>query len=222
MSAETDDSGTFVTADWGLASPRARTKSLGRNSLLAPQSIAESATSSHPSQSSLYASAQSMHMEDSVDRPSQLLQTLPEDGGESPGTPSQVLEPEVPDPFRAEGSEGALSEGENASSDLEGASPDSESVHPADEEIALAQSALLTPSEAPPLIPSPNVNKDVPPPPVSDTESEAPELYLPGLTMPTMFLPIPNVRLSLSYTLTWWFHRRPPLMYVPCTIRRTL
>jgi hypothetical protein len=222
MSAETDDSGTFVTADWGLASPRVRSKSLGQSSSLAPRSIAESATSSHPSQSSLYASAHSMHMEDSVDRPSQFLQTLPEDGGESPGTPSQVLEPEVPNPFIAEGPEGVLSEGEDASSDVEGTSPDSESVHPADEEIALAQSALLAPSEVPPSIPSPNVNKDVPPPPASDTESEAPELYLPGLTMPTMFLPIPNVRLSLSYTLTWWFHRRPPLMYIPCTIRRTL
>lgn len=222
MSAETDDSGTFVTADGGLASSRVRTKSLGRNSSVAPPSIAESATSSHPSQCSLYASAQSMHLEDSIDRPSQLLQTLPEDRGESPGTPSQsqVLEPEVPDPFIVEGSEGALSEGEDASSD--GASPEGESVSPADEEIALAQSPLLTPSEVPPSMPSPNVNKDVPPPPASDAESEAPELYLPGLTMPTMFLPIPNVRLSLSYTLTWWFHRRPPLMYVPCTIRRTL
>jgi hypothetical protein len=220
MSAEThgsDDSGTFVTADWGLASPRVRTKSFGRNSSVAPASIAESTTSSHPSQSSLYASAQSMHL-DSVDRPSQLLQTLPEDSGEGPGTPSQVLEPEVPDPFIIEGSEGALSEGED---DAEAASPGGESIPPADEEIALAQSAVLTPSE-PPLMPSPNVNKDVPPPPASDAESEAPELYLPGLTMPTMFLPIPNVRLSLSYTLTWWFHRRPPLMYVPCTIRRTL
>lgn len=222
MSMETDNSGTFVTADWGLASPRVRTKSFGRNSSAAPASIAESATSSHPSQSSFYASAQSMHLEDSVDRPTQLLQTLPEDGGESSGTPSQVLEPEVPDPFIVEGSEGTLSEGEDASSDVEGTSPDSESVHPADEEIALVQSALLTPSEVPPSIPSPNVNKDVPPPPASDTESEAPELYLPGLTMPTMFLPIPNVRLSLSYTLTWWFHPRPPLMYIPCTIRRTL
>lgn len=224
MSAEThgsDDSGTFVTADWGLASPRVRTKSLGRNSSVAPASIAESTTSSHPSQSSLYASAQSMHM-DSVDRPSQLLQTLPEDSAEGPGTPPQVLEPEVPDPFIIEGSEGVLSEGEDASSDVEGVSPEGESVPPADEEIALAQPAPFTPSEVPPLILSPNVNKDVPPPPASEAESEAPELYLPGLTMPTMFLPIPNVRLSLSYTLTWWFHRHPPLMYVPCTIRRTL
>ncbi|KAG1770680.1 hypothetical protein EDD22DRAFT_1047640 [Suillus occidentalis] len=180
MSAETDDSGTFVTADWGLSSPRARTKSLGRSSSVAPRSIAESATSSHPSQSSLYASAQSMHLEDSVDRPSQLLQTLPEDSRESPGALSPVLEPEIPNPFIGEDSEGVLSEGENTSSDVE------------DEEIALAQSALLAPSEVPPFIPSPNVNKDVPPPPVSDTESEAPELYLPGLTMPTMFLPIPN------------------------------
>lgn len=170
-----------------------------------------------------------MHLEDSADRPSQVLQTLPEDGGESPGIPSQVLEPEVPDPFIVEGSEGALSEGEGASSEVEGASSEGEGASsegegapPADEEIVLAQSTVLLPSEAPPVMLSPNVNKDVPPPPVSDAESEAPELYLPGLTMPTMFLPIPNVRLSLSYTLTWWFHRRPPLMYVPCTIRRTL
>ncbi|KAG2112987.1 uncharacterized protein F5147DRAFT_682178 [Suillus discolor] len=190
MSAEThgsDNSGTFVTADWGLASPRVRIKSLDRNS-----SVAESATSSHPSQSSLYASAQSMHLEDSIDRPPQLLQTLPEDSGEGTGTPSQVSEPEVPDPFIVEGSEDASSEGEDASSEVEGASLESESVSPADEEIALAQSALLTPSEVPLSLPSPNVNKDVPPPPPSDTESEAPELYLPGLIMPTMFLPIPN------------------------------
>ncbi|KAG1907894.1 uncharacterized protein F5891DRAFT_997619 [Suillus fuscotomentosus] len=190
MSAEThgsDNSGTFVTADWGLASPRVRIKSLDRNS-----SVAESATSSHPSQSSLYASAQSMHLEDSIDRPPQLLQTLPEDSGEGPGTPSQVSEPELPDPFIVEGSEDASSEGEDASSEVEAASLESESVPPADEEIALAQSVLLTSSEVPLSLPSPNVNKDVPPPPPSDTESEAPELYLPGLTMPTMFLPIPN------------------------------
>ncbi|KAG1740064.1 hypothetical protein EDB19DRAFT_1895431 [Suillus lakei] len=196
MSAEThesENSGTFVTADWGLASsPRVRTKSLGRNSSVAPPSIAESATSSHPSQSSLYASAQSMHLEDSADRPSQVLQTLPEDGGESPGIPSQVLEPEVPDPFIVEGSEGALSEGEGASSEVEGASSEGEAAPPADEEIVLAQSTVLLSSEAPPVMLSPNVNKDVPPPPVSEAESEAPELYLPGLTMPTMFLPIPN------------------------------
>lgn len=219
MSAHThrsDNSGTFVTADWGPAeSPRVRAKSLGRNSSVAPASIAESVTSSHPS---LYDSAQSMPLplpqEDSVSRPSQ-LQTLPEDGGEGLDTLSPVLEPEVPDPFIVEDSEGASSEGEVALSEGEGASP-------AVEEIALAQSAALSQSEVPPSLPSPNVNKDVPPPPASDAESEAPELYLPGLTMPTMFLPIPNVRLSLSYTLTWWFHQRPPLMYRPCTIRRTL
>ena len=142
-----------------------------------------------------------------IDRPSQ-LQTLPEDGGEDAGAPPEAMESEVPDPFIIEDSECVLSEGEVAL--------------PADVEIALAQSAVLSPSEATPSLPSPNVNKDIPPPPASETESEAPELYLPGLTMPTMFLPIPNVRLSLSYTLTWWFHQRPPLMYRPCTIRRTL
>jgi len=216
--SESENSGTFVTAEWGPASSRVRTTSIGRNSSVAPASITESTTgTSHPSQSSLYSSAQSMALplpqDESaaqIDRPSQ-LQTLPEDGGESADAlspPPQVMEPEIPDPFIIEGSEGASSEGEAASL--------------ADEEIALAQSAVLSPSEAPPSLPSPNVNKDVPPPPASEAESETPELYLPGLTMPTMFLPIPNVRLSLSYTLTWWFHQRPPLMYRPCTIRRTL
>ena len=213
MISASENSGTFVTAEWGPASPRVHTISIGRNSSVAPASI----TSSHPSQSSLYSSAQSMALPPSqeespspIDRPSQ-LQPLPEDSGEGPESlspPPQVMEPEVPDPFKIEDSEGSFeSEGEGTS--------------PADEEIALAQSAVLSP-EAPPSLPSPNVNKDVPPPPASETESDAPELYLPGLVMPPMFLPIPNVRLSLSYTLTWWFHQRPPLMYYPCTIRRTL
>ncbi|OAX34869.1 hypothetical protein K503DRAFT_697904 [Rhizopogon vinicolor AM-OR11-026] len=117
-----------------------------------------------------------------IDRPSQ-LETLPEDSGEGVGAlspPPQVMEPEVPDPFIIEESDGASSEGEGEGASL------------VDEEIALAQSAVLSPSEAPPSLPSPNVNKDVPPPPASEVESEAPELYLPGLTMPTMFLPIPN------------------------------
>ncbi|KAJ2919555.1 hypothetical protein MD484_g859, partial [Candolleomyces efflorescens] len=42
---------------------------------------------------------------------------------------------------------------------------------------------------------TPNVNKDVPPPPISDSdddEDDIPDLYLPGLVIPTMFLPIPN------------------------------
>jgi hypothetical protein len=57
-------------------------------------------------------------------------------------------------------------------------------------------------------------DKPVPaPPPVSDTESEseAPAVYLPQLVMPTMFLPIPNVRISSP--LTWWLTRRTSVYY---------
>lgn len=54
-----------------------------------------------------------------------------------------------------------------------------------------------------------NVNKDVPPSPpaASDSESDeaAPVIHAPGLTLPTLFLPIPNVRLLDSILhLTWW------------------
>ncbi|KAF9048300.1 hypothetical protein BDZ89DRAFT_1057874, partial [Hymenopellis radicata] len=38
-------------------------------------------------------------------------------------------------------------------------------------------------------------------------EEEVPDLYLPGLVLPTMFLPIPNVRRPLSFLLMWWLSR---------------
>ncbi|KAL4248106.1 hypothetical protein ABKN59_007783 [Abortiporus biennis] len=74
----------------------------------------------------------------------------------------------------------------------------SQSVTPADE-ISLTQSTILPPL---PATPSPlPVEKPVPPVPTtatlvssssSDDEEEGLEIYLPGLTIPTMFLPIPN------------------------------
>lgn len=91
--------------------------------------------------------------------------------------PPPLVEPEVPNPF--------LIEDEDSDS---------------------------TPEEELPSLPSPiiNVNKDVPPPPPqldSSDEEDAPDLYLPGLVLPTMFLPIPNVRRPLSYLLMWWLPR---------------
>jgi len=61
-----------------------------------------------------------------------------------------------------------------------------------------------------------DVNKPVPPPPAasapapavvsgSDSEPELPVLFLPQLILPTMFLPIPNVR--LSFHLLWWYSK---------------
>jgi hypothetical protein len=73
-------------------------------------------------------------------------------------------------------------------------------------------SELPLPAEPAPQAPA--VDKPVPAlPVVSDTESEqeAPAVHLPQLVMPTMFLPIPNVRIN-SY-LTWWLTRRAPIYY---------
>ncbi|KAF9073279.1 hypothetical protein BDP27DRAFT_1319146 [Rhodocollybia butyracea] len=56
-----------------------------------------------------------------------------------------------------------------------------------------------------------NVNKDVPPPPSESEEEDAPEIYLPGLVLPTNFLPIPNTD-PLTTLLNKYIHppeRRP-------------
>ena len=122
--------------------------------------------------------------------------------------PAPVGQPEVPDPFLKdadiEASEDTSeSEGEDASSGSSGA------LEPAAaEEIALAPSS--------PAPPAPDVNKAVPPTPTTaaalpsddeEDEEDVPELYLPGLTLPTMFLPIPNVRYPLFSSLTWWLSK---------------
>jgi hypothetical protein len=70
------------------------------------------------------------------------------------------------------------------------------------------------PLSAEPAPQTPAVDKPVPALPVvseSESEQEAPVVHLPQLVMPTMFLPIPNVRIN-SY-LTWWLTRRTPIYY---------
>lgn len=108
--------------------------------------------------------------------------------------PAPVGEPDVPDPFLKEPVD---SEDESVSAE-EGISP---FATPAVEEVTLAPTEPVTPS----LPRSPNINKSVPPTPLpqasdddDEDEDEAPEFYLPGLTLPTMFLPIPNVRYPVS------------------------
>jgi trafficking protein particle complex subunit 12 len=63
---------------------------------------------------------------------------------------------------------------------------------------AAAQSSMFAPfSAAAQRTTFPNLNKDVPPPPSQDSDQEeedTPDLYLPSLVNPSMFLPIPNVR----------------------------
>lgn len=112
--------------------------------------------------------------------------------------PSVLVEPEVPDPFIVDDGEESSDE-ESAPVDEE--QPDLSPSPAAEENIALAQSTIAEQpviEEAEKPLPSPNVHKSIPPPPpesVSDEEDEEepPELYLPGLIIPTMFLPIPNV-----------------------------
>ncbi len=128
------------------------------------------------------------------------LKTADEAGSSSVLFTSVYNHPDVPDPF-------LIDDDDEKSSNNDGSpqlSTSRQSMTPA-EEIPLAASL------ASPLL---NINKDVPPPPPSqvDTdpdEDESPDLYLPpGLVLPTMFLPIPNVRRPLSYTLTWWLFKR--------------
>lgn len=204
----TTASGTLVSADSSM-SLRGRTISVDGSSSVAPGSDAGGDDRSlyTPVKQHIALAVSEETVAEIVRQPSE-LQSLPEDIAEVPAVfspPSQVTEPEVPDPFIIDDPEAAVSEeGSAAASQVE--------------EIALAPESISPTSTVPP-----NLNKDVPPPPdTNQSEEEVHDLYLPGLTMPTMFLPIPNVRISLSYHLTWWFFKRAPLMYRPCTIRRTL
>lgn len=135
--------------------------------------------------------------------------------------PSMLVEPEVPDPFIVDDSKDDSDSDSNSNGEGAGAG-DEDSISGEDggtpaaaDEIALAQSIIIEPPQQPVGEPSTvpdasheppstsllDVNKTVPPTPPTpqtisddDEEEEPPELYLPGLILPTMFLPIPNVR----------------------------
>jgi hypothetical protein len=118
--------------------------------------------------------------------------------------PPEPAEPEGPNPFLVDDPEDQLLDedlGENVD------------TVPTDEISVIQPSTPTTPVS--PL--APNVNKEVPPPPPPDSDEDsddAPDLYLPGLVLPAMFLPIPNVRRhSLSYHLTWWLSSSRVSMY---------
>ncbi|KZP25536.1 hypothetical protein FIBSPDRAFT_909472 [Athelia psychrophila] len=113
--------------------------------------------------------------------------------GEEPGASPVVsahVEPEVPDPFLMD-SEDDDSEDDSSDEDL-GAS---HSTAPADE-ISLVRSPQPGSPRSPVTPLAPDVHKDVPPPPPApeseEDDDDAPDLYLPGLVIPSMFLPIPN------------------------------
>jgi len=123
--------------------------------------------------------------------------------------PAVYTEQEVPDPFLLEDEDDPISE-----NDEDGAVSESQQTITPAHEISLTSE----PTSAYPIVPPTNLNKDVPPPPRPSDEDETPDLYFPGLILPTMFLPIPNVRHPFSSNyLTWWLSRS--LMYNTCTRR---
>ncbi|KAF5361976.1 hypothetical protein D9756_002342 [Leucocoprinus leucothites] len=126
---------------------------------------------------------------------------------------SVYVEREVPDPFLVDEEGDAMSDEdkqEEYGQEREASVAPSlaSSDVPAAQEIALSVSKatmatpdVTSPTASEPPVSSPlNVNKDVPPPPPEEiaeqgegqVEEEVPDLFLPGLVIPTMFLPIPN------------------------------
>lgn len=94
---------------------------------------------------------------------------------------------------------------ENSSSDDSTVSSSSVRIHP----LATTNITLTTPPpdravKASPALPLPPAS--APGPDSDEDEEEMPDLYIPALIAPTMFLPIPNVRLSMP-VLTWQLSR---------------
>ncbi|KAF8074838.1 hypothetical protein FPV67DRAFT_600829 [Lyophyllum atratum] len=125
--------------------------------------------------------------------------------------PSVYVEPEVPDPFLIDDDTSSEEEDEDEQDRLPAVSQSQSTITTHDVSLTLPASPL--PSEPATShsvgLLSPNLNKAVPPPP-SDSESdeeEIPDLYLPGLIISTMFLPIPNTD-PLSTLLTKYIN--PP------------
>ena len=103
---------------------------------------------------------------------------------------------------------------ENSSSDDSTASSSSAHIQPP----ATTDIDLTTPAPDRAVQPAPAISLHPAPAPGPDSdedEEEMPDLYIPALIAPTMFLPIPNVRLSNfpKPVLTWWLstHIKLPL-----------
>lgn len=113
--------------------------------------------------------------------------------------PTVYVEPEAPDPFLMDDEGDEASDGEEQTGSS--ATISQYTVSPA-HNVDLSQPSSPGPQQ-PLASPRLNINKDVPPPPSddSDEEEEVPDVYVPSLVMPTMFLPIPNVRHLFSTNL---------------------
>ncbi|KAG6865157.1 hypothetical protein C0991_004767 [Blastosporella zonata] len=147
--------------------------------------------------------------------------TLGDDTPLAPTFSSSVgvyVEPNVPDPFLIDDEESSDEEDEEAKGaeeeadvdDTEHSAQSTATLTPSEDPLILPPSPLPSDSEPPTTpnisLPSSDVNKAMPPPPADD-EDEAPDLYLPGLLLPTMFLPIPNTD-PLTILLTKYIY--PP------------
>ncbi|KAM6497132.1 hypothetical protein JOM56_007605 [Amanita muscaria] len=136
----------------------------------------------------------------------------PKETGESPSSlipPQDVItEPEVPDPFLLDEEGDALSEEERqvATTPTAVNSESQEHATPAHEISLLPQDASETATSIAPT--SPAVDKNVPPLPSEESDKEdAPEISVPALIKPGMFLPIPNTD-PLTTLLSKYIH--PP------------
>ncbi|KAJ3799311.1 hypothetical protein GGU11DRAFT_815405 [Lentinula aff. detonsa] len=104
--------------------------------------------------------------------------------------PDVYVEPEVPDPFLIDSDASDEEQEINAPSGKQ------------------EQLSTTTPTRS---FSQQNLSRDTPPSPPDESEEEAPEIYLPGLVSPTMFLPIPNTD-PLTTLLNKYIHppeRRP-------------
>ncbi|KAG6833005.1 hypothetical protein H0H87_012591 [Tephrocybe sp. NHM501043] len=155
---------------------------------------------------------------DSAEQITPRVAAFPEEAATALSFSTIYVEPDVPDPFLIddESSSEEEEDEELAEADVDDSEPSGQSTAtptPSEILLTLPPAPLLSDSELPKMqpvsLPSPDVNKDIPPPPTdTDTdEDEAPDLYLPGLLLPTMFLPIPNTD-PLTILLTKYIY--PP------------
>lgn len=216
---------TFVPTDFGdsdTGSSRRTAITSERSSQSSSSSIAEIPDDFSHTQDASFATAMSSlsigmdsgeapelePVENLISSP-QAEERLPTSSHSTPSSPhASYREPEVPSLINEEDDPTNNDEDVRAVGPVSG----SQQTH----EISLTSEPI--PSY--PTVPFSNLNKDVPPLPVPSSQSpedETLDLYFPGLIMPTMFLPIPNVRHFSSTYLTWWLSRS--LMYYTRTRR---
>ena len=136
----------------------------------------------------------------------------------NPQPPEYGEQEQVPDPFLVDDPENPLSDPESEPTaqtptppSAAPSTPDATPVEPVP--LSPAASDLSLSPENDPASPPVQAEPVPAPAPLSGSESEpdAPAVYLPQLVLPTMFLPIPNVRISSH--LTWWLTRRTSVYY---------